>query len=156
MSTTENELDKDFISKLEESAKKYDISIPNIRATSFKKIYDYNQLIDFQEMEAINKAIEGAMIALFKVSESLGRYDRLLTKAKTVHKRAWSREYVASTQKTDNARKTEADINTEDLEDDVIVYTQAREDLKRMANDTKTLLQSLQTLSSNFRQQMNL
>ena len=54
MSTTENELDKDFISKLEESAKKYDISIPNIRATSFKKIYDYNQLIDFQEMEAIN------------------------------------------------------------------------------------------------------
>ena len=57
MSTTENELDKDFISKLEESAKKYDISIPNIRATSFKKIYDYNQLIDFQEMEAINKAI---------------------------------------------------------------------------------------------------
>lgn len=156
MSTTENELDSDFVSRLEESANKYDISIPNVRSASFKKIYDYNQLIDFDEMESINKAIEGAMVALFQVSDRLGRYERLLAKAKTVHKRAWSREYVSSTQKTDNARKTEADINTETLEDDVIVYTQARDDLKRMSYDAKTLLQSLQTLSSNFRQQINL
>lgn len=155
---TENESDRDFdfLQRLEDSAAKYEITVPKIRSISARKLYDPSQLVDFDDMTEINKSLHQAMVALSQVSDNIGRYDRLLSRAKTVYKRAWSREYIAATDKTDSARKNSADIATESLEDDVIVYTQAKEDLKRIAYDVKTMMQSLQTLSSNLRQQMNI
>lgn len=149
--------DEDFKKpSLDELSGRYDISLPDVKSVDFRKLYAYENAVDFETMEEVNRAIGEAKIALFEANNKLSRYEAKLAVAETGYKRAWRREYLSSGQKTDAARKTEADVNCEELEDEVIVHKQVREDLKRLAYALRIEMQSLQTVASNIRQQLNL
>lgn len=137
-------------------ADKYEITIPDIKSINVSKIYAYEEFVDFEDMEAVNKALFSAKSALFTVTDKINSFENKLTRAKTAYNREWRRRYLSSTGKTDTARKMEADLYCENLEDDVIVYEQIREDLKRLSNILRIELQSLQTISSNLRQQIHI
>lgn len=133
-----------------------DFTIPDIKSVTFKKFYDYEAFSDFDDMLSVNKAIFYAKKGLFQVNAYLAHYEAKVNKAKTIYNRQWRREYLKSNQKTDTARKVNADMQCEELEDDVIVYEQLREDFKKLSYNLKIELQTLQTISSNIRQQMNI
>lgn len=133
-----------------------DFTVPDIKSVTFKKFYDYELFADFDDMISVNKAIFHAKKGLFQVNAYLAHYEAKVNKAKTIYNRQWRREYLKSNQKTDTARKVNADMQCEELEDDVIVFEQLREDFKKLSYNLKIELQTLQTISSNIRQQINI
>lgn len=153
MTEIKNSDSKESISDI---ADKYEITIPDIKSINVSKIYAYEDFVDFEDMEEVNKALFSAKTALFTVTDKMNSFENKLTRAKTAYNREWRRRYLSSTRKTDTARKMEADLYCESLEDDVIVYEQVREDLKRLSNILRIELQSLQTISSNLRQQIHI
>lgn len=142
--------------KAQEAANKYGITIPSAKSIAADKVYNAENLIDYEELHHISKAIAEARVSIFTLTTLGNKYDAKLAKAQATYERAWRREYVKSTAKTDTARKTEADIACEELEDEVIALKQAKNSIKSIMYALKMEMNSLQTLSSNARQQMNL
>lgn len=133
------------------------IDLPSFKKRDFKSIYDYeNEIVDYENLEALNRAIRQARLGLFKVTEHINQYERLETDSKTKYERALRRETLKSTAKTENERKARASLKCEDLENDWLVHHQTREELVRFSHALRLELQSLQGLGNNLRQQMKI
>ena len=137
-------------------AGKEDFTIPHLKTITVTNYYDFELFSDFEDLVQVNKAILYAKQALFRVNSKLSIYEGKVSAAKAAFNRKWRREYLKSKVKTDTGRKINADLECEDLEDEVIINEQIRDDFKKLSYILKTELQTLQTVSSNIRQQMSI
>lgn len=131
------------------------ITLPKFRSWSSSDVYDFeNEIVDYESLEALNRTINQARLALFKTTESINKYDRLEKTAKLHYDRARTREILKSTAKTESERRARADLMCEDLENEWIMQQQIREELIRLSHTLRLELQTLQGLGNNIRQQM--
>jgi hypothetical protein len=131
------------------------ITLPKFQNWSSAQVYDYDtEIVDYETLEKLNSTIRQARLALFKTTESINKYDRLETTAKTNYDRAFRREFLTSTAKTEAEKRMRAALKCEDLENDWLVQQQIREELIRLSHTLRLELQALQGLGNNIRQQM--
>lgn len=131
------------------------IKMPDFRRRKISSQYDYESaIVDYEDLDKLNSAINQALVALFKASESINYYSRLEIESKTKYDRAWRREYLKSTAKTDSEKKHRANLMCEDLENEWLVHHQTKEELTRFSHALRIELDTLQSLGNNMRQQM--
>lgn len=132
-------------------------TVPSMKKMTVSQFYDYeNQIVDYEDLKDLNEAISSARSALFQLTDQINKAERIETRAKTAYNRAWRRAYMSSSEKTDQGRKSRADLACEHLEDDLIVASQVKSELIRSCNSVRMELQTLQTVASNFRQQIKM
>jgi len=133
------------------------IKLPKFKGWSSKSVYDYDEeIVDYESLEALNRTINQARKALFKTTESIGSYERKENTAKINYDRAYRREFLSSTAKTESEKRMRAALNCEDLENEWLMHQQVREELVRYSATLRLELQTLQGLGHNYRQQMKL
>lgn len=126
-------------------------AMKNWRASKF---YDYdNEIIDFENLEELNRTTNQARKALFKVTEAINKYEREEREHTTLYKRTWRREFLKSIAKTESERKARADLACEDLENSMIAAQQVKDELVRLSHALRIELQTLQAIGNNLRQQ---
>lgn len=131
------------------------LGIPDLKETSASNFYDYeNAILDYDTLESLNSVVNQARIGLFKITEKINEYERLEADAKRNYERKLRRSYLASTDKTEVAKKARADLLCEDLENDYIAYQQVKNELVRTSYALRMELQTLQSVGHNLRQQL--
>lgn len=135
----------------------YQVNIPTFYGITASRHYDYESMIvDYADFDQLTEAINAARIALVEITDKLNSVERKEAAAKTKFERVWRRAYLASTKKTDTAKKSEASMMAEDAEDEVLKYSQAKSEYNRLSSTMRMELQTLQVISNNFRQQMKM
>lgn len=131
------------------------ITLPKFKSWSSTDVYDFEkEIVDYESLDELNRTINQARLALFKITESINKYERLEKTAKLSYERAHRREFLKSTAKTQDERRARADLMCEDLENDWVMQQQIREELIRLSHTVRLELQTLQGLGNNIRQQM--
>lgn len=132
-------------------------SAPDFRQIETSEYFEYeSQVIDYEDLPELNRVINLARIALYKTTVQMNECERLEAAKKLEYDRAHRRAYLSSTEKTETAKKTRADLYTENLENDWIAYKQAKSELMRISNTVRLDLQTLQAISNNMRQQLKM
>lgn len=130
---------------------------PNFVEIETREFFDYDaEVVDYEHLRDVNRTINRARHALFKVVQQINEYERLEAEKKDLYDKKHRRAYLTSTERTDAARRARADLYTEDLENDWIACKQAKNELSRIANTLREDLRSLQGLSHNIRQQLKM
>lgn len=131
------------------------IKLPKFKSWDATKVYDFEtEIVDYETLEQLNSTINQARLALFKVTDSINRYEREEKTAKVEYDRAHRRELLSSTAKTVDERRTRADLMCEDLENAWLVTAQIKDELIRLSHTLRQELTALQGLGNNIRQQM--
>lgn len=134
-----------------------EIVLPRLKKWSQSAYYDFeNQIVDYESLDELNKSVNQARLALFKVAEMINNYERLEREAKLEYDRTYRREYLASKEKTETAKKARAELMCEDLENVYIAHDQVKIELIRMSTTLRLELQTLQSVGNNLRQQMKM
>lgn len=134
---------------------KASISLPQFKNWKMKTAYDYeNEIGDYESIEQLNSTINQARLALFKTAESINKYERLERSAKAEYERAHRRALLQSTAKTADERRARADLMCENLENELLLHSQIKDELIRFSHSLRLELQTLQTLGNNIRQQL--
>lgn len=143
--------DSEDYEKLESETVK--ISIPTFKRWNIEQFYDYKKhIFDYEKIAELTTATDNARIALFEINEKINSAERKEKMCKVKYERAHRREYLKASNSTEAKRKAYADLQTEHLEDDVIVYEQVRMELVRASNTVRLELQMLQSVGNNLRQ----
>lgn len=133
------------------------IELPKLKKWSQSTYYDFeSEIVDYESLEKLNRSVNAARLALFKVAEMTNNYERLEREARLKYDRAYRREYLASTAKTETAKKARAELKCEDLENEYIAHEQVKIELMRMSNTLRLELQTLQAVGNNLRQQIKM
>lgn len=134
-----------------------DYSAPDFLEIQSSEFFQYEaEIIHYEDLEELNRVINLARTALYKTTEQINEYERLEQEKRLEYERAHRRAYLASTEKTETAKKTRADLYTEDLENEWIASKQAKNELGRIMNTIREDLRTLQGLSHNMRQQLKM
>lgn len=133
------------------------INLPDFYQWKINQIYEYDsQVNDYESMEELSKSISKARTALFRLNDKINEYERKERVAKLEYERKYRREYLKSTEKTETAKRTRAELKCEELENEWIKNEQLTKELNRMAFAVRTELQTLQTIANNLRQQLKM
>lgn len=133
------------------------IVLPKFKAWKLKDAYDYeSEINDYESIEDLNSTINQARLALFKTTETISKYEQLERLAKVEYERAHRRELLKSTAKTAEERRARADLMCEDLENELLLQSQIKDELIRFSHTLRLELQTLQTLGNNIRQQLRI
>lgn len=131
------------------------IVLPQFKGIKITDAYNFEEeIVDYESIEALNRTINQARLALFKTNDSISRYERAEKKAKVEYERAHRRALLQSTAKTADERRARADLLCEDLENEWLLQSQIKDELIRFSHSLRLELQTLQTLGNNIRQQM--
>lgn len=134
-----------------------ELTSPKFATWSTRQVYDYvKNIVDYEDLEDLGKAITQASIGLFKINEKINEYERKEIEAKTNYERQLRRSYLESSAKTEAQRKARAELSCELLENDLLEFKQIKTELVRYASLLRLQLETLQTVSNNVRQQMKL
>lgn len=134
-----------------------DFKLPKFMSWDIIKLYDYeNNIIDYEDLQRLDEAIKKTRLALFKATEKINSIERREKLAKTEYMRAYRREYLKSTEKTETAKKARAELKCEELENTWLVMDQVKNEVLRLSYTLKQELQILQTISNNMRQQLKI
>lgn len=135
----------------------YSIEIPEFREWKISSQYDYTALTaDFEDLNDLNKQINAAKIALFKLTDAINKAERKAKAAKVIYERNYRRKYINSSEKTEAAKKVSAEILVEDLENRYMYYEQMFSELNRAAYTLRQELRSLEVMANNYRQQIKM
>lgn len=138
-----------------QGAGSYSIEIPNFKDWEISKYYDYANLTgDFEDLRELNRQTNAARIALFKLSESINKAERRARNAKVVYERNYRRKYIESSEKTETAKKINAEILVEDLENKYMYYEQLVSEFTRAHYAVRQELSALQAMGNNLRQEI--
>lgn len=130
-------------------------SLPTFVKWTIGQIYNYSeQIVDYNSLDDLEETIKKARRALFILTDKINEYDRKERESKVAYDRAWRREYLLSTEKTDAARRARADLKCEEFENEWMTYDQLKKELDRTANSMRLELQTLQATGNNLRQQL--
>jgi hypothetical protein len=133
------------------------ITIPSLKRWGSKTFYDHEEMIvDYETLEELNNAVNAARKALFIVTDKINKYDRLEREARIEYDRTYRRAYIASSEKTENAKKARAELMCEELENKYIAHEQLKVELGRLSQTLRLELQTLQAVGNNLRQQMKM
>jgi hypothetical protein len=133
----------------------YSIEIPKFRDWEISKYYDYSDLsADFEDLQELNRQTAAARVALFKLSETINKAERKAKQAKVVYERSYRRKYIESSEKTETAKKINAEILVEDLENRYMYFEQLASELNRAHYAVRQELSALQAVGNNLRQQI--
>lgn len=131
------------------------IVLPKVEPTSITDYYNYDEeIIDYDSLDALSKAINSARRALFQLTEKVNDYETQEMIAKVAYERQHARMFLASTKKTAAEKKLHADIYCENLENDYLVLGQVKNELVRASHTLRLELQTLQAVGNNLRQQL--
>lgn len=134
-----------------------DPSLPSFKKWDTNRYYDYvGQVVDYESLEELNTSIREARFALFRVMEDINLFERQEKTAKAHYERQHRRAYMSASGRTEAIRRAAADLQCENLENDAMVFEQARLELTRLSNTLRLELQTLQALGNNLRQQMKM
>lgn len=137
------------------SFKREDIVTPKTIKFNLSDDYKYSDnIIDYSDLEELNKAINQARVALLRLTEKINKYQIYENKAKKKYERAYNRAYIQSLEKTDSMKRMHASISCEDLENEHFKWEQYRYSLQRSAQAVRSEMEMLNTLSNNLRQQL--
>lgn len=124
---------------------------------TLRKVYDYvAQVEDYEDIADLGQAITSARVALFRITEKINQYERAEQEAKVKYDRTFRRRYIASTEKTEAAKKIRAELYCEDLENDYLAAKQLKDELILASNTLRLELQTLQAIGNNIRQQLKM
>lgn len=114
-------------------------------------------VVNYEDLRAINTRINAAVHELYAVNAAYKQADDAGVTAQTLYDRAFRRYYLdLADVKPDGARRSRAKLKSEDLEDDVLYYTQQKSELSKIADGLRAELRSLEILSNNYRREMQL
>lgn len=114
------------------------------------------QVGDYNDMAAINQAIDTVRIAMFKINENLRVAEAKVASAKIAYDRNYNRSYIlASDAKTEGVRKAIAQIKSEAYENKLVVRQDIVRELIRRTRLMANELEALKTLSYNVRKEMD-
>lgn len=113
-------------------------------------------IVDYENLADVNNTINSLRVAMFKLTRGLDETERKLKLAKVKYERAFRREYLTSSEKTETRKKEYASLMTEDIEDEVIYLDQMRSEFVRRATLMRDELSIMNTLSNNIRQQIKI
>lgn len=135
--------------------KKRPIVVPSLVPTIVTDYYNYEEeIIDYDSLDALSRAINSARRALFQLTEKVNEYERLELEAKVKYERQHARAFLASAKKTAAEKKLHADIYCEDIENDYLAVGQVKNELVRASHALRLELQTLQAVGNNLRQQL--
>lgn len=135
----------------------YSIEIPEFREWKISSQYDYTALTaDFEDLNDLNKQINAAKIALFKLTDAINKAERKAKAAKVIYERNYRRKYINSSEKTEAAKRVSAEILVEDLENRYMYYEQMFSELNRASYTLRQELRSLEVMANNYRQQIKM
>lgn len=135
----------------------YSIEIPEFREWKISSQYDYTTLTaDFEDLNDLNKQINAAKIALFKLTDAINKAERKAKAAKVIYERNYRRKYINSSEKTEAAKRVSAEILVEDLENRYMYYEQMFSELNRASYTLRQELRSLEVMANNYRQQIKM
>lgn len=130
-------------------------SVPKFTSWSGKSVYDYEALIsDYADFEALDNTTIKARKALFILTDRLNQAERRAVQARKAYERQYRREYLASTEKTQEARNMRAALKCEELENECLKYEQVKKELERLSFVLKSEVQTLNTVAHNLRAQL--
>lgn len=133
------------------------VELPELLSWNSRSVYDYvEHIVDYDDLEKLGNAINKARLGLFIVTDKINEFDRKMLLAKTEYEREYRRRYLTSNAKTEMQRKIRAELMCEDLENNLLTFTQAKAELTRQANLLRVELETLNTISNNIRQQMKM
>lgn len=134
-----------------------DAPLPKFVAWSTDKLYNFSdQTVDFSTLDEYNAALAEARTAMFKLNERINDYERKERLAKVKYDRAYRRAYLSSSEKTESAKRSRAELKCEHLENDLVILEQLNKELQRTAYVLRQELQALQTVGNNLRQQLKI
>lgn len=133
------------------------IVLPNFKEWKTKRFYDYEAaVIDYSTLEELNAAINAARIAAFKLNDAINIYERKAKEATINYDRAFSREFLLSTEKTESAKRMRAALKCELIENEKLQNEQIKDELIRTARVLNQEMNILNTLANNLRQQIKI
>lgn len=143
--------------EVEEIEEKLPFSVPRFKKWDMTDAYDYDaNIIDYESLEALDKTIQNARKSMFILTEKINTFERKEREAKTKYERAYRREYLNSTEKTETAKKARAELKCEELENKWMALEQLKQELLRLSYTMKQEMQILQTIANNMRQQLKI
>lgn len=111
------------------------------------------QIGDYDDLDSIHRQIRAARVALYNVTVAQNENDRKMLTAELKHQRAWERIYL-DTAGPDRVKQSYADVKTEKLYNELAEYKNISKSLMRKANFLRDELNTLQTLSNDYRQML--
>lgn len=117
-------------------------------------ISESGQLADYNDMRAVNLAIDKLRIAMYKTSDHLKEAEQRAAKSKLAYDRAFNRSYLLSEGKTDGIRRAIAQIKTEDLENKWRTRDMIVRELNSRLRLMSVELDALKTLAFNMRKEL--
>lgn len=131
------------------------IIMPELRPTEMSEHYDYaTEIDDYSNLDDLGRSIAKARLSLFSLDEQMKEAERMERQAKAAYDRAFRREYLISTEKTDAAKRARAALVCEEIENDWITYELLKSEIKRMSDSVNAELQTLMGIGNNLRQQL--
>lgn len=106
---------------------------------------------DYQDIIAVNKAIDGVRIRLFKVNALLKHVERKAIEAQAAYDRMFNRAFLDAEGRTAEMKRCIAQIQTEPEQNKVLVAQQMAKELSRQSRQMSMELEALKTVSYNIR-----
>lgn len=139
-----------------------DSSLTSITRPSFKKMplekfYDYkSEIVHYEALPEISRAQMVNMVSMIELTEVLNEAERRAASFRNLYKKTYNRHYLNSTARTDTQRKIEAEILSEESEDNAIVYEQIARELKRHLDNLEKQRKNLEQSGHNVRKQLEI
>lgn len=130
------------------------IEIPDLEPAEYGYDLDGN-IGDYQDLMDIESAQRNARITLFQVTDKINECDRKATETKLRYDRTYKRYYLAGyTIKPEAARRMNAELKCESIEDELIQYETLKREYERIAYTLRDELRALASSGNNLRQQL--
>lgn len=117
-------------------------------------ISESGQLTDYNDMRAVNLAIDKLRIAMYKTADHVKEAERRAASSKLTYEREFNRSYLLSEGKTDGVRRAIAQIKTEDLENKWRTRDMIVRELNSRLRLMSVELDALKTLAFNMRKEL--
>lgn len=130
------------------------ITLPTFKKLKMSHIYDPSNIADYTTMEELDQTLQNARKGLMLLTDKINEYERLERGCKVNLDRAWRREYLGSSEKTDASKKARASLKCEELENEWITNDQLKAELIRASYTMRQEIQALTTIANNLRQQL--
>jgi hypothetical protein len=116
---------------------------------------DSGQGGDYDDIIAIDRAIESVRSALFKINNAIRVSERKEVIAKLEYERRFARAYLTCEGRTDAVKKSIAQITVEEYENTWVIYQQYSKELTRQARLMNNEFEALKMLSYNIRKEID-
>lgn len=117
-------------------------------------ISESGQLTDYNDMRAVNLAIDKLRLAMYKTADHVKEAERRAATSKLTYEREFNRSYLLSEGKTDGVRRAIAQIKTEDLENKWRTRDMIVRELNSRLRLMSVELDALKTLAFNMRKEL--